>query len=316
MKPTLAVLITYHNEKELLRECLDSLLKGTERPDEVWVYDDASQDPAESFIPKDFPIRIVRSEIKKEACYGRNLLGRMTHCDYVHFHDADDFFYPQWCRLVRRKTEETAAEMILTEVTLWRDQKIVCEKVLGLESLVRGGDLRRFSLEAAILPIASTLRRKTVLAAGGYNTENLRHSQDFYLHARLAFRGASHSFIEEPLVFKRARARSMSHDRIRVWAEALKAMKLLKPEIPAEYWPDLTEAAAHAGSVLYQLGGWKEGSRAFRLARQWGAPRFIRRSRPYRLAANLVGPEAAEFAGTFYRKLPVKFRAALAGRNG
>ncbi|MGH7198477.1 MAG: glycosyltransferase family 2 protein, partial [Candidatus Omnitrophota bacterium] len=41
------MLITYHNEGELLTECLDTLLSGPDTPDEILIYDDASGDPAE-----------------------------------------------------------------------------------------------------------------------------------------------------------------------------------------------------------------------------------------------------------------------------
>jgi len=42
MPPTISVLITYYNERELLTECLRSLAAQTQLPDEILIYDDAS----------------------------------------------------------------------------------------------------------------------------------------------------------------------------------------------------------------------------------------------------------------------------------
>ncbi len=51
---TLAVLITYHNERALLQDCLESLRSGPETTDEVIVYDDASTYPAEDYLADRF----------------------------------------------------------------------------------------------------------------------------------------------------------------------------------------------------------------------------------------------------------------------
>ena len=69
----LSVLITYHNEGELLTECLESLFQQEDRPDEVLIYDDASSVPAEKFV-KYFPVKIIRGEKNKGPAIGRNKL--------------------------------------------------------------------------------------------------------------------------------------------------------------------------------------------------------------------------------------------------
>ncbi|HEX2780879.1 MAG TPA: glycosyltransferase family 2 protein, partial [Gemmatimonadaceae bacterium] len=58
--PTVAVLVTYYNEGELLRECLTSILAQDPPPDEVLVYDDASRIPAQPHVPEGAPVRVIR----------------------------------------------------------------------------------------------------------------------------------------------------------------------------------------------------------------------------------------------------------------
>lgn len=62
MAVTIAVLITYHNEGPLLTECLDSLRRGGSQPDEVLIYDDASDIPPEPYIPAGMPVRVITDE--------------------------------------------------------------------------------------------------------------------------------------------------------------------------------------------------------------------------------------------------------------
>ena len=54
MRPLIGVLITYHNERELLRDCIASFLAQDPPPDEILIHDDASAAPAEAYLPDGF----------------------------------------------------------------------------------------------------------------------------------------------------------------------------------------------------------------------------------------------------------------------
>ena len=62
MRPTLSVLITYYNEKDLVQKGLRSLLDQDQPPDEILLYDDVSEFPPEEYIPKDWPVKIYHGE--------------------------------------------------------------------------------------------------------------------------------------------------------------------------------------------------------------------------------------------------------------
>src|SRR5437867_4136279 len=93
---TLGVLITYYGERDLLRECVESLLVSGEAPDEILVYDDASEWPARDYIPKGASVKVIRGAVNRGPAHGRNVLLRTSRSDYVHFHDADDLFHHDW----------------------------------------------------------------------------------------------------------------------------------------------------------------------------------------------------------------------------
>jgi glycosyltransferase involved in cell wall biosynthesis len=302
MRRTLGVLITYHNERELLRECLESLCVQRDVPEEVLIYDDASDFPACDYVPREMACRIIRGEVNRGPAYGRNVLLRASRSDYIHFHDADDLFHPEWCPRVRQVIEESNADVILTEICSMENDRVVCDRVLGLDRLRGGRDLVRFCIEGAVLTPAGTYRRSCVVAIGGYR-EQLWQSEDFDFHIRLAASGVSYKIIREPLVIIRLRASGRSRNQVEVWASAVEAITFLSKELPSDYYPILAEKAAYCGSVLFRLGAHTVARKAFQLAHELGPPTFRGRRALYRGMAKLFGPLVAERMGSLCRRV-------------
>lgn len=300
----LAVLVTYYNEGALLRECLESVLSQSQPPHEIIVYDDASTNRPDAHVPTGSRVRIVRATENHGPGYGRNALLRETDCEYVHFHDADDLFDPEWCGEVHGAIARGAPDIILTEIRSVRDGSTVSERVLGIDELRDGGDLVRFGLRGSLLVPSTTFRRELALSVGGFRTRDvLSQSEDFDFHIRLAAAAKSFVVITRPLIIQRLRAGSHSADMESVWASAVRAVELLAETLPSHYRVDAADAAARFGSELYAIDSHADARRAFRLARRLGPARFRHRSRSYRGLARLIGPSAAEWIGTVYRRL-------------
>lgn len=315
MRPTIAVLITYHNEGDLLRECIESIINSSEMPQEIIVYDDSSRFPAQDYIPPEAGVRIIRSHLHRGNIYGRNLILDASNSDYVHFHDGDDLFTPSWCKRIRQAIEESRADVILTEVSAFEGVKLLSKCLLGVKRLLSGEDLVRFCLKGAIVPIATTIRRE-VANKIRYLEAASHQSEDFYYHIRLAASGASFNIINEPLVSKRRRPDSQSHDTVAVWADAVEMLKLLSKQLPARYNLDLAEALARSGRFLFRAGAFAKAKEAFRLADKLGPPRLSEQRKSYRLIAGKLGPEVAERMGVFYRAiLPEKLRLYIVRRG-
>ncbi|MFH1868417.1 MAG: glycosyltransferase family 2 protein, partial [Candidatus Omnitrophota bacterium] len=310
MKPTIGILITYHNEKGLLTECLDSIFSQTKSPDEIIVYDDCSEFPARDYIPKEHNVKLIRSPINRGPGHGRNCLLKESRCDYVHFHDADDLFNPLWCENVISAIVATGADIIFTEVSAYKDNKMVCKSVMGFEGLIgRQQDAVLFAMSNSILTISSTSRRETVLKIGGFRTQDiLSQSEDYDFHIRILVSGASYSVVMEPMLIQRLRDESHSSKNIiEAWNSAVKSIVLFSKDFPAQYHDHLPEVAAKAGSRLYSLGAYKEAKRAFSIAYSLGKPKFMYRSRLYKIVAERLGPLAAEKISLAYRMLVPEF---------
>ena len=311
MRPALAVLITYFGERDLLRDCLESLTAGPEVPDQILIHDDASDAPATDYVPSGVRAKIIRRTTSGGPARGRNTLLRATDADYIHFHDADDRFEPDWCSRVRRSLEESHADAVFTEVDSEYQGRIFAERLLGLARLTDDPDLVRFCLGGSMLVPAGTYRRTAVEAINGYR-ETLWQAEDFDFHVRLAASGITYTVIEDPLVLIRLRSEGRSHRQVEVWESAVHAVAALAEELPRRYRPDLADCAARAGSTLYKLGAVGEARDAFQVARRLGEPRFREQPVAYRWIARTFSPELAERVAASYRgMIPKTVRARI-----
>ena len=241
MKPSLGVLITYYNERDLLQDCLDSLMAGRDQPDEVLIYDDASQIPPEDYIPKGLNVRVIHGEVNGGPARGRNRLLSCSRSEYIHFHDADDLFHPNWVAQVRSRIEKTRAEAVFTEISSYRDGRRVCERVLKLSELSQGKDLIRFCLDGALLapvPSGGLYQKDKILSIGGYR-ESLWQSEDFDFHIRLANSGLRYEIIDEPLIHIRLRPAGRSQDQKAVWTSTLQSLEGLAKRITRTLSPGI-----------------------------------------------------------------------------
>ncbi len=313
---SISVLITYYGERDLLRECLESIADQVTRPDEIVVYDDASDAPARDYVPAGLPVRVLRGAENLGPAYGRNQLLQASTSAYVHFHDADDLFDPDWCARVRAVIESNAIDVVFTEIDAYGECGIQSKRVLALSSLAAGdNDLVRFCIRGVMLVPSGTYRRETVLAIGGYRT-SLWQAEDFDFHVRLAATDPRYAVITDPLVIIRVRPGGRSRNRVQTWSSYVQAVATLSEELQDCYRPDLADAAVRGGAALFKLGARADARAAFRLAARLGPPRFSTQRRLYRALASAVGFERAEQLAQLYRSvLPAGIRAYVAGNS-
>jgi glycosyltransferase involved in cell wall biosynthesis len=307
-----AILITYHNEGELLRRCLASLASQTRPVREVLIYDDASDVRPGDHLPAGLPVRVLRGERNIGPARARNVLLGETTAAFVHFHDADDAFAPDWNARVSAEIASGDIDAVFTEVSSVTETGVVHEDVLELSRLAAGAGLVSFCIQGSMLVPAGSYRRSVVTAIGGYR-ESLWQSEDWDFHIRLAAASPVYRVIPQSLVRIHLRAESRSRDVADVWRSAVQATRLLASELPAAWRGELAEAAAKAGSRLYRAGAAEDAREAFQLARELGNPVHSGQPGVYRTVARHAGQEWAERISRAYRKwLPERVRGRLA----
>ncbi|MDB6118648.1 MAG: glycosyltransferase, group 2 family protein [Verrucomicrobiaceae bacterium] len=298
---TISVLITYFNEKEMLTSCLTTLLQQNPLPDEVLIYDDASTEPPQPYLPAGLTCRVIRGEENRGPAYGRNILLQAATGEYVHFHDSDDWFHPDWWQRVRQVIQETGVPVVFTEIASSRENAPRYDnEVLGLRSLHADPDLVRFCLRGFMLVPSGTYKRELLLSMGGYDAGQWQ-SEDFDFHVRLAATKPLYETILSPLISIRIRPEGRSNNWLGTWRDALRSCIAMQAVLPEEYHHELANTTAHFAAQLYRTGDKEAAKRGFQAARALSTLTFPNESLLYRVIAMIAGPILAEKAGRWYR---------------
>jgi hypothetical protein len=197
------------------------------------------------------------------------------------------------------------ASFINGEMQPWR---------LGLERLEAAGDLLGFCIKNGMAAGAGTFSRKLLLKMGGYPETLLQPEGAF--HIRLAAHCSSYALITEPLVGIRIRNDSHSsilrrYNRLDLYRDGLRALKLVAPDIPPNYHIQFADAAIDCSRCLYQLGDLEGAREGFSWGISLAQPSYRHQPWGYRLCARIAGPLYAEMISTIYRKLPKRIREVI-----
>jgi glycosyltransferase involved in cell wall biosynthesis len=95
--PVISVVVTFHNQREFVKECLNGFARQTIKiPYEVIAIDDASKDDTLEFIRDNFPKVRVRFENFKNANKSRNAGMEIARGKYIAFFDGDDYPFAEY----------------------------------------------------------------------------------------------------------------------------------------------------------------------------------------------------------------------------
>ncbi|MCM8758093.1 MAG: glycosyltransferase family 2 protein [Candidatus Omnitrophica bacterium] len=311
MPSTLAVLITYFNEKELLTQCLKSLSIQDPLPDEIIIYDDASQYPAKNYVISTLPLEIIRSEKNYGPVYGRNLLLKRAKSTYIHFHDADDLFLKNWSKYIYKELKKNP-DLIINEIISIDNKKILTRELLDLKELIEKQDLIKFCLDRCLLIDSTVIKKDIAINIGGFN-ENLKQSEDYDFFLRIAVSQPRYSVIPTPLTIYRNRKESRSHQyKKEIWTSMFLSLNSISEKLKFFYKPYLGKAYYNCAFQLFRLHAFREAHRAFRLAKRFGCLKVMNQKSIYNILSRFLPFEIVEVIGYIYRKiLPQRIRCLL-----
>jgi glycosyltransferase involved in cell wall biosynthesis len=310
---TISVLITYYNEREMLTECLESLLANTELPDEILVYDDASDYPAQDYVPDHPLIRVVRGEQNCGVVCARNTLLERAAGDYLHFHDADDWFMPTWTEAVRRAAASNPDLIITMGDHRYENgtQEPLRHMAKHLDLLC--ADFKQFSFESNLNTICLTFHRRLVEKVGGVRTDGIIGAWDFYFGALLAYEAQRAEVLKERLFIVRERRGSLSIDsqrrsrpRIEIGRmQALMELSTLYPQWSSRF----ADRIANQAWALIPIDR-KASAEGFAFAYRLGRPTYSWMGQPWRAIAHTLGPITA------YRLFRIYAQPSLVAARG
>lgn len=299
---SISILITYYNEIEYLRKCLDSLASQQLLPDEVLIYDDFSEinatELAELYSNK-LNIKYYRSDINYGPSYGRNLLLSKSTSDYIRFHDADDEYFPNSIEVIINTISNNNFDLILNNIQSYNNESgQINSNVMDFSSKLINNDLIRYAINYTLLSQAITYRRSFVSSIDCFlSREVLPQSEDYEFNIRVALKANSFLVINEPLLRQNLRNTSYSHDnsnRKNVWLSAVKSLELNYSDIDSKYHDVIANKMYNCAVQLFRIGEFDDSKVVFRKSKAIAPLYYEGRSFFYKVIAKSIGEFNAE----------------------
>jgi glycosyltransferase involved in cell wall biosynthesis len=172
------------NEDSLIRS-LKSIQSQIHKPDEVLIVVDGPisermQRIIQVFVKSvSFLVTQIDLPIATGLWNARNAGIHAAEHEFIAVHDADDVMHPDRLRIQLNYFESAEIDVLGTPVY---EFDAVNEKVLGLRSLTRNGQLNKKMLWQNVINQSSVMFRKSaVIAVGGYRNVHLAEDYDLWL---------------------------------------------------------------------------------------------------------------------------------------
>ncbi|BDA71451.1 hypothetical protein RIVM261_003450 [Rivularia sp. IAM M-261] len=267
--PTLALCIPAYNAAAYLPRLLESALAQTILFDEIWVYDDCSQDETQK-IAEQFGAKVVRGEVNRGCSHGKNELAQYTTCDWIHFHDADDALYPNFVEQAHEWMQlENRPDVVLFnyECRLYETDEVIGFRKFNDAELRE--DAISYSIREQINPFCGLYCRARFLQAGGYDTDPLvLYNEDVAFHCRLAIAGLKFAADPTVTVINYCRSNSMSSaNQIKCSRAQFHVMRKVAEAVNSKYSTEIAQRLWQIAGVSAAQLDWENADNCVDLAK-------------------------------------------------
>lgn len=195
-----SVVIPYYNRRELIADCLKSVLAQTYSNLEVIIVDDGSKESAldvlEPFLGDQ--VRYHRYTPNQGACHARNVGVSLARGEFIAFQDSDDLWLPRKLEKQMAAMEEKKADFLFCglERRVLDSDTSVYVPALGFDE---SGDSMAQMLWESRASTQTILVRREVFEKIGFD-ETLRRLQDWDFTLQAAKAGLRIAYLPEALV--------------------------------------------------------------------------------------------------------------------
>jgi glycosyltransferase involved in cell wall biosynthesis len=273
-QPTLALLVPAYNAAGFLPRLLEGAGAQTQLFDEIWVYDDCSTDDTAA-VARQWGAKVIPGDVNRGCSYGKNTLARMTGCDWIHFHDADDELLSGFVERAHQWMAKDAFDMVVfgciqrdevtgqIEHTAIHDAQKLAEDPVG------------YTISTKLNAISGIYRRTAFLAAGGFDLDpEVLYNEDVAMHCSLARAGLRFSADPDVFMVYWRRAGSMSNaNRVKcVRAEHKVLVKALAHDRDSRHGAEISERLWAVAAMAATYLDWETADACARLAYQLRGP--------------------------------------------
>lgn len=250
--PSLALCIPAYNAAACLPRLLRSAQAQTVPFQEIWVYDDCSQDGTAA-VAEAHGAKVIRGQVNRGCSWGKNNLAQASQCDWIHFHDADDDLLPDFVAAAQDWMGlESGPDVVIFGYEYREESNGQRIATYQFDDAALGQDAIAYCITHQINPFCGLYRRVPMLACGGYDTDpRVLYNEDVAFHCRLAIAGLRFAAdVRTPIVNYR-QAQSMSNANRR---KCIQAQYQVMAKVAAQLTGKLQYGPA-IGQRLWQLAG-------------------------------------------------------------
>ncbi len=212
-----AVVPTY-NDEDVIKECLESLLKQTVRFNEIIVVDNASSDKTREIV-ESFPVKKIFLPKNMERCYSRNVGWENAEEEIVAFIESDSVYDKDWVRNVLKEFEKGATAVINRRRVYMPNSFI--SKFIDEMFKIR---MQKDKYE----PFAAWIFRKEVLKNLEGFDETQAGVEDLELGTRLINNGIKISYADKAIEYHKGEATTFIQSLKKAWWFGLQVQKYYK----------------------------------------------------------------------------------------
>lgn len=277
-----SIIITSYNQREFIKDSLDSALSLRSPASEIIVVDDGSKDGSQEILRQyGDAIRLVCLETNQGAGAARNCGAALATGEYLVFLDGDDVFLP-WALEVYRKVVQAKNPKLILSRMLWF--KGTLPPVRPADDpheveIVEYRDYMRKDRSFGVSASALVIDRQSFQAVQGWSTD-IWPMNDIDFMLRLCASGRAILVLSPPTTFHRAHV-GQTINQVPPYIGVL--YKLIRKESLGQYPGGQRrrfERSAFFGGIVFF---WAK--RAFKARLYWDAAKLLARAWPMVLAA-------------------------------
>jgi len=248
---------------------IDSFLKhiGNLGFDEVIFYNDGSTDNTLELL-ENSGAAYISSPVNHGPGFGRNRLAENATCEYIHFHDIDDKFNPDFIYLIQEQLAQSP-DVIVGNADWVIEATGATEIRWRYNAVEASADPLAYFIEHPLGIINTVYKRGSFLAAGGFN-EKIKCWEDSDLHVTLASKGNKFAFTDSVLAYSMRHTNGVSSDQTWCWQCRFKFLQEYLAKFPAKYTPTILIEIARCAQIFYDTGLKADFNKAVNICKQNG----------------------------------------------
>ena len=233
-RPKVSVVIPLYNQKQFVKEAIDSVLSQSYPDVEIIVVDDGSTDDPTTELEGYGDRIIVISQENRGLAGARNTGIRRSTGEYLQFLDADDFLHPDKIRLQLEFAETHGAEVTYCEMTQFYDDARThrLRYVGAIDDMFQSLYNYWYTYP---LPVHCLLLGRGVIERFGFFDEELRACEDRLYFSRLAAAGVEFKYFPFIGGFRRQHGYNMNRKRFEMVKNIVGFYRKLDEELGGEF---------------------------------------------------------------------------------